>query len=155
MKIFLVKSKNGGLYPADEEARGYIKRRKPGQAFSCVVTQVRNYPFLQKFMVMIGVIHDALPEPESIVIKGREIQPISTKDSTREFLTVAAGYRDVYGYPDGKVRVRAKSIAYENMKEEEFEKLYSAVIDAALRNLPAHWSEDELNRVANEILRFD
>lgn len=155
MKIFLVKSKNGGLYPADDEARKYLKRRKPGQAFSCVVTQVRNYKFLQKFMVLISAVHDALPEPAKIKIKGVEIQPISTKESVREFLTVAAGYHDVYGYPDGKVRVRAKSIAYENMEEEEFEKLYSAVIDAALKNLPKHWSDEELNRVANEILRFD
>jgi hypothetical protein len=48
---------------------------------------------------------------------------------------VLAGFYDSYSGIDGRVRVEAKSISYGKMSQDEFEKLYSALINAAIRHV--------------------
>jgi len=155
MIVYLYKDKNGALYSRDEDSRGYIKRRKAGQVFKCTLVQEHNYDFHKKLMALFMCVHNNLPDPEPVKFMGKMITPNQTFDNTRKYLTVMAGYYDVNGYPNGTVRVEAKSLAYAKMTDEEKEKLYSDVIDAALKTLPKEWSSEKLNQVANEILRFD
>jgi hypothetical protein len=48
---------------------------------------------------------------------------------------VLAGYRDVTYTIDGRTRVDAKSLAYGNMEQEEFERCYNALIKAAIKHI--------------------
>lgn len=155
MIVYLIKSKNGALYASDEDARKYIKRRKPGQIIKADIKQEHNYEFFKKMWALFKTVHDNLPEPEQIEFMGKKVTPIQTLDATRKYLIVKAGYYNIIGYPNGSVRVEAKSISYSKMEPEEFEKLYSDVIDAALKTLPSDWSDEKINQVANAILRFD
>ena len=48
----------------------------------------------------------------------------------------------------------AKSLSFNKMNEEEFEKLYSNIIDASLEVLPDTMSKDDLESAALEILSY-
>ncbi len=56
--------------------------------------------------------------------------------------------------PNGKVRAEARSWKFAKMTEEEFGEFYSNLIDASLKALPRTWDEEELQRVAGEIVNF-
>jgi hypothetical protein len=45
---------------------------------------------------------------------------------------VLAGYKEVTFTIDGRLRVDAKSLAFNQMEQDEFEECYSALINAAL-----------------------
>ena len=154
MNAYFKKSKNGGWYPADEETREYCKRRKPGTVINAVIKKVRNYKFLQKIMTLFRLMYDSLPDPEPVQFRGATVYPEKTFEGVRKYLVVKAGYYDVIGYPNGSVRPEAQSLAYGNMSEEKFEEVYSAVIDAALKALPANWSDEDKNELANRIINY-
>ena len=143
-----------GLIPIDEDGVKYVYNRKPGDVLSCEIKQVRNYKFHCKAMKLVAVVHEALPDPEPITYKGKLIDPVRTFDNTREYLTILAGHYDVIGLPNGKVRAEAKSWKFAKMTEDEFGTFYSSLIDASLKALPRTWNEDELQRVAGEIVNF-
>lgn len=155
MIVFFKKSKNHGWYPIDEEGKAYCKRRKAGTVLKTESKQEHNYLFHQKLMCLFAAIHEHLPPPVPVQFMGREVTPAHTFDNTRKYLTIKAGYYVVNGFPNGSVRVEAQSLSYASMDDEEKEKLFSAVIDAGLKALPSEWSDAELERVANEILRFE
>ena len=154
MKAHFIKSRNGAIYPYDEETRLYIKRRKPGTIIKSEISQCRNYKFHKKMFSLFKLLHDYFPDPDPVTFRGETIQPEKSFDGTREYLVIMAGYYEIIGLPNGKVKVKAKSLAYDSMDEENFNKVYSAVIDAGLKSLPAHWSDIEKDRVANQILNY-
>ena len=155
MKAFFIKRANGHIYAYDEPTKKYIKNRKPGQIITADITRARNYEFHKKAFSLFQYMLDIMPPPEPIEFRGEMIQPEQNIDSIRKYLTVKAGYYDVIGYPNGSVRVEAQSLSYEKMEPEEFERCYSATIDACLKALPDHWSDAEKDRVANHILKYD
>ncbi len=154
MKATLILNPDGTLSSNDEATDKYLKGRKAGQVLSCEIKQIRNYKFLQKLMTLFNLVHDALPPLDEIEFMGKMIQPENTMENTRKYLTVKAGYYTVNGYPDGSVRVEAKSLSFASMEQEEFDKLYSDVINASLKVLPATWNEELLNDTANQILNY-
>ena len=56
-------------------------------------------------------------------------------DTFRKNLTVLAGFREVSYTIDGRMRVDAQSLSYGNMEQDEFERCYSALINAAMQNI--------------------
>lgn len=154
MKGFFVVTESKDILPHSDDTFDYIQRRKPGTIISADMKISRNSAFHRKAMALFKAVNDNLPEPEPIEYKGKMIQPVNNFDTTRKYLTIMAGYSDLEIYPNGKVRAEAQSLAYDNMDAETFEKLYSAVIDAALRLMGDKWTGAELERVTNEIMRF-
>lgn len=63
-------------------------------------------------------------------------------DVFRKHLTVLAGYYDSFYSIKGDVRIEAKSLAYHNMNEEEFKQCYTALINAAVRNIFVNCDEN-------------
>ena len=154
MEIYFKLTDDYELTPINDDGIAYLYRRSPGDILKCKVTVERNYEFLKKLFSLFKLVHDLLPPPEPIMYKGNLIQPLNTLDMTRKFLTVKAGFYDVIGTPDGGVRVEAKSISFNKMNEDEFEKLYSNIIDASLEVLPDTMSKDDLESAALEILSY-
>ncbi len=56
-------------------------------------------------------------------------------DTFRKNLTVLAGYKVASYTIDGRMRVEAQSLSYGNMEQDEFERCYSALINAAMQNI--------------------
>ena len=154
METHLKVTDDYSLIPVDDDGIDYLYKRNPGEILKCKVTVERNYKLLQKAFCLVRVVHDALPPPEPLMFQGRLVQPERTLDNTRDYLTILSGEYIVIGLPDGSVRVEPKSWSFGKMDEEKFEKFYSRLIDSCLKALPAEWSEEELERVATEVMGF-
>lgn len=152
--MFLKVTDDYGLIPFEDDAVKYVYNRKVGDILECEVILQRNYKFHKKLFALFKVVHDALPEPEPIMFRGELLQPECTFDMTRKYLTVQAGYYDVFASPSGEVRVEAKSLKFNKMKPDDFDDLYSKIIDASLKVLPSTWDENEIERIAREIIGF-
>ena len=59
---------------------------------------------------------------------------LQSMEAFRKWLTIEAGYFDVYETPTG-IRKEAKSISFANMEQEEFERCYNALINAAIKHI--------------------
>jgi len=145
---------NYGLIPINDEGITYLYRRKVGDVLKCEVSQERNLGYHKKLFSLFKTVHDALPDPEPIMFRGEMLQPQKTLDMTRKWLTVQAGFYDVFATPKGEIRVEAKSLKFNKMSPEDFDELYSKIIDVSLKVLPSSWSEEELERVALQIINY-
>lgn len=56
-------------------------------------------------------------------------------DVFRKHLTVLAGFYNSYYSIKGDVRIEARSLSYSKMDNEEFKQCYTALINAAVRNI--------------------
>lgn len=77
-------------------------------------------------------------------------------DAFREWVTVQAGFYTEHFYPDGSRGRRAKSIAFANMDETEFQQVYKSVL-----NVLWNWillrkfsTPEEVENVAAQLLEF-
>jgi len=152
MEIQLIKVAQGALVPADENEAEKIKKFKLGALVRCEVAEVRNPQFHRKFMALVRLGFDSFSPPEA-THKGF---PVETDfEQFREDLTIAAGFFVVAYRIDGTFRVRAKSISFARMKQDEFERVYSAVANVLLRGVLARYQNRAvLDNVVNQILGF-
>lgn len=150
-EILLIKTPTGALVPADIESAQYLKKHKIGQGFRAKITRARNILFHRKFFALLNYAFDTW-EPEERVYKGHVVA--KNFDRFREDITILAGYFETSVRLDGSVCVSAKSISFANMDEDEFEKLYSAVIDVLLKRIFINQTRGDIENVVNNILAY-
>lgn len=151
MKIYLRKMPNGTLVPDDEDSTAFVAKIKNGHFVRAEVRQLRNYPFLKKFMAMVRVGFDHWEPPE------REFRGMPVQKNFKKFrhdCIIAAGYFDTVVNFRGDVRAEAKSIAFESMSEEEFTKVYDAVANVLLEKVLKNYTRADLDRVVQELQNF-
>ncbi|MBB76592.1 MAG: hypothetical protein CMJ75_18965 [Planctomycetaceae bacterium] len=154
MKVHIRKLPGGTLVPADEEAAEYVKKMKPGEVYRCEIKRDANYKFFKKCHALVRLCFDHFCEvtpPQEY--KGMPVEP--NYELYRKNMTILAGFYTAHFTMNGDVRLEAKSWSYANMSEEEREKLYSKLIDVALRKVYAYsMTEEELNKMVDEVLHF-
>lgn len=149
-KLLLSKAPNGSLIPMDQATVDYIAKLKVGAAIHGNFSRIRNIMFHRKFFALIGVGYDAWnPKVE---YKGEIIQ--KNYEAFREEVTILAGFKYSVATIDGYCGWKAKSISFGSMEQDEFEKLYSAVIDVILSRILTRYTRDDLDTVVDNILRF-
>lgn len=114
----------------------------------------RNGKFHRKFFAMLDVGYDAW-EPDRVrkSYKGRPVE--KNRDQFREDIIILAGFSEQTFDLKGRMKVRAKSIAFAKMDDEEFENLYSSVCTVLLREvLKTYKDRAELDRVVEQIVGF-
>ena len=129
MKIFLVKQLNATLKPAYNSDYDKIKKLKFGEEYQCEVLQPRNIKFHRKFFALINMVFD-------------NQEQYKNSDRLRKDLIIEAGFYDEWIDIHGEIKREAKSISFGNMSEEEFEKLYSAVIDEVVKHF--HFDREDI-----------
>jgi hypothetical protein len=155
-ELLLTKLPNGTLAPADQETQEAVAKLKLGQAMHGKFSRVRNYKFLQKFMTLVRFGFDRWSD--SVPQRTHRGQPVQANlDRFREEVTILAGHYDTVFSINGEMRLRAKSISFANMEEDEFEKVYSGVIDVLLQKVLSHtrMTEEELRAAVDRILAYD
>lgn len=150
MKILLQRVPDG-FVPADDDAFEKCKRFKTGSLVELEVTEVRNYQFHKKFFALLKVGFDAW-EPTVEEHRGMPVQ--KNFDRFRKDVTIAAGFYEQVVNIRGDVRAEAKSIAFGNMSEEEFGKLYNSVVDVLLQRVLKHYKREDLDHVVKQIMDF-
>jgi hypothetical protein len=137
--------------PDDESTAEAMEKIKPNAVVKAEVTQPRNLGFHRKFFALIDVAFDAWDCP-TLEFKGQPVQ--KNRERFRKDLIILAGFGYAVVNINGDVRGEAQSISFAQMKQDEFEDLYSRVIDVILEKVLTHYTREDLDRVVNEILGF-
>lgn len=151
MEIYLAKAAGGFLVPVDQQSTEALAKLKAGQGVKVTIKRVRNLQHLRKFFALLNLAFDAW-EPVELEYKGERVQ--KNFDQFRNDVVVLAGFGEASYNFRGEVRVRAKSLAFGNMSQDEFESLYQAVVQVVLSKILTNYTRDDLNEVIERVLRF-
>ena len=133
-KIFVTKGASGCLVPADAEAEEVVKKWKVGHSISLTYAPARNPRFHRMvFGIAQSVIDNA---PEGSYWSGKDAY------SFIKAVELTHGFTDEMMDCNGEVHLIPRSIAFESMAEDEFKKLFDALITEAARVLGV--TENEL-----------
>jgi hypothetical protein len=153
MDFYAIK-RNGGLYPDNPGDLKEFDKFSDGQAVRIKIVRQRNYKFLKKFFGLLNFAYENW-EPIKTVIYDMQSHVIPINKSVEVFraeLTILAGYYEAFYKVDGTVVFKAKSIAFANMKEDEFARLYKKVFDIVWDKFFPNYTEAELEQGAAEYL---
>jgi len=120
MELYLVKQLNNSFKVAYNSDFDKIKKLKAGELYKCEVKQPRNIGFHRKFFALINML-----------FQNQEIY--NSSDRLRKDLIIEAGYFEEWADLQGVMQREAKSISFAKMKEDEFQSLYSNVIDVIVK----------------------
>lgn len=121
MKIYLKKAYEGYFTPADDEAAEWAVKQKVGAVVYADFKQARNYLFHKKYFGMLKIAFQNQEEYASL-------------ETLREAVQIAAGHYEIICLLDGRKGLKSKTISFASMKQEEFERLYSDVLDVVLKH---------------------
>ena len=144
-----------GFAPTNDTEADKCRRYKLGSIVRVEMAQMRNYKFLQKFMVMLQIAFDAWSDSAKTQdYKGQPVEP--SMERFRKDVTILAGYYTPVWNIREELRLEAKSISFGRMSQEEFEDLYSRVIDVLLQKvIPERgYSEEKLRQLVDQVVGF-
>ncbi len=158
MKANFVKLSGGQLVPVSDVDKELVDKIRAGEVVRLTYTRMRNYQFFKKWWALVNFAYDYWTpqvrpdDPQKKWMK--KVTPEKNLDQFRKDLTILAGYYNAFYRINGEVRIEAKSIAFGNMKEEEFEKLYSATVQVVINQICIQYSEDELRSIIDQAMQF-
>jgi hypothetical protein len=156
VELWLEKTSIGTLIGGDAESEAYIARLKIGEMVCGEFKKPRNPLFHRKAMALVRLLYEHFEDRYAGQIrhKGDVVQP--NFERFRNDITIVAGYYESTFNINGEVRLTARSWSFAKMDEAEFEKLYSALIQAGLSKvLDKNWDEAKLRNAVEQILQFD
>lgn len=106
------------LYPSDYDQK---RKLKLGQDYELEIKNPRNVGFHRKFFALLNIGH----ENSSLDM------PFETY---RKYMLVKAGYFTPYQTPKG-IYYDPHSISFTNMSQDEFEEVYSRVLDKVIEEI--------------------
>lgn len=166
MKYALMKKVISGytfLVAADLETENRIKKLSLLKEIIGDFVVPRNNKFHRKYFALVKAAFQMWDAPSSIKIPQKDrltgkshMQVLNLdKDSEgfRNWLTIKAGYYRILAMPNGDIEFVAKSIRFDKMEPDEFEKLYNATITVILNDvLPK--DDDYREALEKAILEF-
>jgi hypothetical protein len=130
VKINLIKTANGKLWPADEEAECKLLKLKSADIYIADIKVNQNYELHKKifgFFAFCCNYHYGDMEASKDVYQ---------LDTHRKKLTIAAGYYRQVFEPNGvDFEVVALSLKYDSMPDDERQNFYKRITQAALDNV--------------------
>lgn len=156
MRCYFRKMPGGTLVPDNDETVEYLQKIKTGAVLRGEFVQPRNYKFLQKTMCLFKYCFDVFSEQmeeSQVEYKGMKAEP--SLDRFRKDLTILAGHYTATYDITGALKLEAKSLSYGKCTEQEAERIYSDVINAALKQVfKLSMTEDELNKIVDQLLGY-
>jgi hypothetical protein len=150
-QIVLMKAPNGVLVPCDPQATEYIAGLKLGVAVRAEVKRMRNYQFHKKLFALLNFAFETW-EPVEPTYKGQVVA--KNFNQFRNDVVVLAGFYETTMTLKGDVRVIAKSLSFASMEQDEFDALYSAVVNVILSKILKNYTRDDLDNVINRLMDF-
>lgn len=145
----------GGLVPADPNTKEYIEKLKHGEILSGEFKKTRNGKFHRKYFALLWVGFEIWqPDYDESDPAFRWGLPEKNFDKYRNDVQVLAGFGEPIFNLDGTFRMKSKSISFANMDDEEFSRLYSAVLDVVLRFAPATYTQQDVEEYTERVLSF-
>lgn len=155
-EVLCIKTPAGAFQPYGDEEAEKVKSIKQGAMVRVGITVMRNPLFHRKFFALVKFAFDIWSEScKPAEYKGHPIKP--SFERFRKDLTILCGYYDATYNVRGEVRLEAKSIAFGNMPQDEFEGLYSKAIDVILSTIlnRPDLTPEKVRAYVDEVMRFD
>ena len=141
MKFRLAK-KGNVFIPADQEDQVKAHKVSQGEIVEARSVDQRNVQHHRKFFALINIAWDNLPESMD--------KHFPTPEHLRKELIKRAGFYEEYTDLKGNKQYLPQSIAFNKMSQEEFEELYSRVLDVIIKYIiPGSDRELIENMIAN------
>jgi len=140
-----------GIYPAGRETEEYVSKMKYGEQISADFHKRRNVKFHRKFFAMLNVAFD-MWQPGDLTTKYGVVE--KNFNQFRSDLIILSGYYSQVFRTDGSVKIKAKSISFSSMDEDEFEKVYSQVLDVVLQKICPTVPKEELEHSIDMAMGF-
>lgn len=154
MDVMLIKSPNGSLIPMGEPEAESLKKIKSGDVVKCKVVRMRNPQFHRKGFSLLHLCYDKFCEG-LVEAEYKGVKAKASFDTWREGFVILAGHYDVTFNVRGELKLKAKSLSFANCEEHEFEKIYSDLINCALRHTyDASMSEQQLRNLVDQIMAY-
>ena len=156
-KLFLKKVK-GDVWVADDEASSeWSKGMAVGHVISGEFTKPANYKFFKKMHALVRLSYDyfsdGIANREPLKYRGQDVH--TSYDMFREEMTILAGFYTASYSLNGKVRLQAKSWSFSKMSEEERERMFSKLIDVAIKQVFQNViDEAQLKKMVDDFLAF-
>lgn len=150
-EIVLAKVAGGALIPVDPQGVEAISKLKLGAGVKVTIKRVRNLPFHRKIFALFNFAFDAW-EPDAPTYKGQKV--LKNFKQFRGDLVVLAGFSETTINLKGEIRVTPKSLSFDSMPQEEFDLVYSAVIDVVLARILTNYKRADLENTINQLLEF-
>lgn len=147
MKIYLRKTSKG-LVAASEESQQIFEKLKIGQPYKCDInkTDERNLLNHRRYFKLLSIAYEnwdpRMPPIDLNTPKANRCK--KTFEGFRKSVIITAGFYDEVFNVDGSISVAAKSLKFDSMGEEEFQKLFSNSIDVILRSVLPDTSKEDL-----------
>ena len=142
-----------GLIPNNPETDDWYRSLKLGQVIHGEFTKMRNAGFHRKLFALLNLAFEYWQPGE---IDDKHGVPEKNFDRFRKDLIILAGYFHLVIRLDGTTRVEADSISFAKMDNDEFQKLYSNVLNVILKRIPmmAEIGEERINELTDKFLQF-
>jgi hypothetical protein len=144
-------TKPHGLQPFDEQTSRVVEKWGQDTYVTGEFQRPRNPLFHAKFFALLNVLYE-IWEPEEVVYGS--VPAVKNFDRFRHDMIIASGYYDVVINLKGEARAEPKSMSFSSMDEDEFEKLYSKIIDIGLGHIAKHYTKEDLDEQVDRILGF-
>lgn len=130
MKAYGYLTNDGTFVPASE-SDAEKARKMSGDGVELTAKYYRNLKNHRRFFSMINVLseHTDFFQSDSPTLD-------TLKERWLEYLLIGAGHCDTFITPSGELHRVRKSIAFSEMEEDEFRKLFNSCVSTALRIVP-------------------
>ena len=140
-----------GMLPTEDDGKAWFRKLPMGATISVKVVVPVNGKFRRKFFAMLHAAYDNHDWPEVMTQWG----PCQTDFETfRAYVTCKAGFYKMVNHPKKGPQAVPRSIAWAKMQDDEFEKLYSAVLDVCLQEFLTGWKRGDMDNAVNHMLSF-
>lgn len=120
MILYLVKQFDNSFKVSHNSDYEKLKKIKAGATVKCTITQPRNVQFHRKYFALINLVY-------------QNQERYSNIDHLRNDLTIASGYYTERKNIKDEIIIEAESISFASMKQDDFNNLYSATLDAIVK----------------------
>ena len=146
MRAMLLKTDKGlrGATPADHDAWTKFRRRletmKPGTWVRMEWARPRNGRFHRKFFALLQLVAE-------------NSETYNTTEKALVAVKLVTGHFDLMLHPEtGEIMQIPRSISYDSMEQDEFDRFYSAAIDGVLQHILPHLDKERAERLIDMIV---
>lgn len=145
---------------AEQDKKGWrrfwnsVMKSEVGEMFRFTTKFQRNGRFHRKMFVLLNLGYEVWAPPRKHrTYKGFELQ--KNFDQFREDIVIAAGFFERTFDMKGRMKLRAKSLSYAKMDDDEFGQVYNKVLDTLLESVMAQYGgRDDVNAVVDRLMEF-
>ncbi|MFD1121850.1 DUF1367 family protein [Methylophilus flavus] len=160
-EIHLVKLPDGklkGMSDRDQVAynrfRSRLANAEPGEVIEIEAKLPRNSKYHRKFFALLNLGFDHW-EPGRKHKQYRGMPVAKNFDHFRKEVTILAGFYEQTFDLDGNMKLEAQSISFAKMENDEFEMVYSAVMNVLLDKVFSNYKgRADVDSIIEQIMRF-